>query len=541
MNRTGINRVKGYIAVLLFLGFPFFTAAQEALLSDTEEYYDFLALRGKIERPYLNYRTLSDSVWPLDEMADHPWQNLDLGENHEVYKNLFIRFYGPELYSSYNTAAPYGQNDGALWQGKGFNVSLTGGIRFAAYGVELTLKPQLTASENAAFDLMPPAYSNANPLYAGKAGLYGYYGVPSVDAPQRFGGSGLWGFDWGDTEVRYTWKTLTIGFGTQAIWLGSSHINSILHSNNAPTYPKLDIGLRRTRVTIPFVNWYAGDIEFRLWAGYLSESDYFDNDDSNNHNLMTAVSLAYAPSFLPGLTLFANRNFLTKWNKKNFAYIGKLFFLSFALEDQIQEQEDQRASIGAQWMLPIAGIEVYGELALNDYSLAYIRYPFHAMGFNAGVRKALNIYPKRNVYGELLFEWIHLEMSRNYLFVFPTSFYVHYQITQGYTNRGQWLGAGIGTGGNGQYLGFKVYYPRGSGSIFLYRYNPDNDYVYMQAMNHIGADYKTVLAIGAETSYFLSDNVSLSGGLVYNLIYRPQYLYSSKHNVHLNLGAKMYF
>jgi hypothetical protein len=537
-----MNNIKTYAAALFLAGVLSALPAQEALLSETEEYYDFLSLQGLIERPYLNYRTLSDSVWPLDELAFHPWRNLDLGINHEVFKNIFIRVYGPELYTSYNTAAPYGQNDGALWQGRGFNVSLTGGIRFAAYGAELTLKPQLTASENKAFDLIGPAYDNTNPLYAGKAGVYGYYGVPSVDAPQRPGGSGIWAFDWGDSEVRYTWKALTLGFGTQAIWLGNSHINSILHSNNAPTYPKLDIGLRRTRVTIPFINWYAGDFETRLWAGYLSESDHFDNDGSNDHNLITAFSIAYAPSFLPGLTIFANRIFLTKWNKKNFKYIGKLFFLSFAQEDQIQQTEDQRASLGVQWMLPKAGIEVYGELALNDYSTEYIQYPFHTMAYSAGARKALNIYPKKDVYGELLFEWVHLEMSRNYIALdMATTFYAHHQITQGHTNRGQWLGAGIGTGGSGQYLGFKVYYPRGSGNIFLYRFNPDNDYVYMQAVKHIGADYKTVLAVGIETSYFLSDNVSLTGGLVYNLIYRPQYLYSSIHNVHLNLGAKLYY
>jgi hypothetical protein len=31
-------------------------SAQEALLSDTERYYDFLALQGITERPWLNYQ-----------------------------------------------------------------------------------------------------------------------------------------------------------------------------------------------------------------------------------------------------------------------------------------------------------------------------------------------------------------------------------------------------------------------------------------------------------------------------------------------------
>jgi hypothetical protein len=59
-----------------------------------------------------------------------------------------MNIFGPELFTSYNTAAPYGQNDGALWQGKGLNVSATGGIRFEGWGVEATFKPQLDWSQN---------------------------------------------------------------------------------------------------------------------------------------------------------------------------------------------------------------------------------------------------------------------------------------------------------------------------------------------------------------------------------------------------------
>ena len=39
--------------------------SQEALKSTEEEYYDFLSLQGLTDRQYLNYRTLSDSVWVI--------------------------------------------------------------------------------------------------------------------------------------------------------------------------------------------------------------------------------------------------------------------------------------------------------------------------------------------------------------------------------------------------------------------------------------------------------------------------------------------
>ena len=205
--------------------------SQEALKSTEEEYYDFLALQGITKRPYLNYRTLSDSDWTfIDDGTDteenavadknvdtaHVWQNNYLGKRRFINgnKKLAWKIYGPEWYNSFNTAAPYGQNDGALWQGRGYNTSLTGGARFEAYGVELTLKPQLSFSQNMAFDMLPSAYVNE----------YGYFwrynylhNNSGIDWPQRFGDKPFFTFDWGDTEIRYTWKNLTIGFGTQNV------------------------------------------------------------------------------------------------------------------------------------------------------------------------------------------------------------------------------------------------------------------------------------------------------------------------------------
>jgi hypothetical protein len=112
-------------------------SSQESLKSAEEDYYDLLALQGLSERPTLNYRTLSDSVWSVVEDAAHPWQAQNLRTTRSLFGDVALHIYGPELFTSYNTAAPYGQNDGALWQGKGFNASLTGGARLTGYGVEV--------------------------------------------------------------------------------------------------------------------------------------------------------------------------------------------------------------------------------------------------------------------------------------------------------------------------------------------------------------------------------------------------------------------
>ncbi|MDR2480174.1 MAG: capsule assembly Wzi family protein [Treponema sp.] len=511
-------------------------SAQEALKSQEETYYDFLALRGLSRRPYLNFRTLSDSAWALDDNAAHPWQGQNLGVKRQLFNNVFLRVYGPELFASFNSAAPYGQNDGALWQGKGFNSSMTGGVRLEGYGAELTFKPQLALSQNVKFDLMPSQMRA--PQYAGKADDYGYF-WGTVDAPQRFGDKPVIVFDWGDSEIRYTWKTLTLGFGTQAIWLGPSYLNSMLHSNNAPSYPKVDLGLRRQAVTIPFINWYLGDIEARLWVGQLTESGFFDWDTSNDHTMFHGFSFAYAPSFLPGLTLFANRVALVAWEWENLQYL---------IPKEENTIEDQKASFGVSWIFPTVGLEVYGELGVDDFvphGLAgYQRYPIHTMTYTVGLKKTIPIVPPKNIYGMIFFEWNSMEMSQDFQLQWPYTAYFHHYIIHGYTNRGQWIGAGSAWGGNSQYLEFKLYYPKGVSSLFVHRNNPDNNFIYSKAVYASAEDgqlessyftsWKANFIVGANTNYFLSNNFSIGGGLAYNLILNPLYYYNktSGANVH---------
>jgi hypothetical protein len=518
--------------------------SQEALKSAEEDYYDFLALQGLAERPYLNYRTLSDSAWSIKEGAVHPWQDQNLGiPRYFLDSKLKLKFYGPELFTSFNTAAPYGQNDGALWQSKGFNSSFTGGVRLEAYGVEATFKPQLAFSQNLAFDYILP-----NPAYVGytnKAAKYGYYGIPSVDAPQQFGNEPFFTWDWGDSEIRYTWKTLTLGFGTQLIWLGLAQLNPIIHSNNAASYPKLDIGLRRQSMTLPWLNWYIGDIEARAWWGYLSESNYFDNNNANDHNLISGFSIAYGVPFLPGFSIGFNRTMLSKWENKDY----KSFFsiLVPKMDSSFgRDEKDQRGSLVFDYILPAVGLELYFEWARNDYSPNMdftIRYPFHTEAYTFGARK--NFIFNGKYQGELLLEITNLESSRDYEIIgWHTTFYAHHIILQGYTNKGQWIGAGMGTGGNSQYLGFKLYYPRGYGQFFIQRRNPDLDYTWF--VDKVEHNIRASLDFGLIAQYFIINNFAVNAALVISDEHNPLNISvnnESVHriNTHIALGMKYTF
>ncbi len=568
---------KSFCSLLFLCSFSFLIS-QEALKSTEEEYYDFLSLSGFAERPALNYRTLSDSEWQIKD-ENHIWKNNNLGNKRTLYesdstetnwftagieRSVKLKLYGPEWFNSYNTKAPYGQNDGAFWQGKGYNTSLTAGARLEAYGFELTLKPQLSFSENREFEYITPNYSavdsNGNvTVYNGKASKYGYYGVQSIDAPQRFGDSSFWTFDFGDTELRYSWKTFTTGFGTQTIWLGPAQLNPIIHSNNAASYPKFDIGLRKTALYMPLFNWYLGDFELRGWWGKLTESDYFDNDDSNNNNFISGVAAAYSfPGIFKGLTIGFNRTMLSRWNNIN-SY--GLFRIYVPRMKGGNDEADQRFSFTFDYLLPSAGLDIYLEWARNDFSpnIDYIiRYPFHTQGWTFGTQKAFNFNSKYGL--KILLELTYLECSADYdrLINWYSTFYSHGEILQGYTNRGQWLGAGIGTGGNIQYLGFELFFPKGAATLFFWRNNPDLDYtMYIDAKNdaenikngtfNAEANIRCKLNLGTTVNYFLLPSTLLSTSFVFqddrNYLNKSKANHHSEHryNCYVSLAMKYNF
>lgn len=519
--------------------------AQEALKSTEEEYYDFLSLTGAAERPTLNYRTLSDSEWQVTD-ENHLWKDNNLGTKRTLYesdstetnwftagidRSVKLKLYGPEWFNSYNTKAPYGQNDGALWQGKGYNTSLTAGARLEAFGFEATFKPQVSWSQNREFDYMPGVYGSE----------YSYFWKGNIDLVQRYGDSSFWTFDWGDTEIRYSWNNFTAGFGFQSPWLGPAWLNPMLGSNNAGTYPKFDIGLRKTKVYMPYTNWYLGEIEGRAWLGYLTESDYFDNDSTNDHRQLTGFSVAYSPSILPELTLSINKISLARWDEKSAKYLNPLY--------NSNEFEDQKASFGADLLFPTVGFEVYGELGVDDYNGRGFADPFHTMIYTVGAIKELTFIKrvtKSKLASELIFEWSNFGMSQDFQLEWKyMGYYSHSLISQGYTQNGQIIGAGSGYFGNSQYIALRTYFSKGNVTLFLHYNRPDTNYI-----DNIGLDtkydewkdtykgsheqwglYKSIRTCGINIQYFFTNKFLIDCEYNLSWIKFPMY---KKDKVNLN-------
>ena len=528
-----------FITSIILLASSLFS--QEALKSTEEEYYDFLSLQGIVERPTLGYRTLSDSVWNLDDSQEHVWKDNNLGsiftfwepENptdnaftRGIKQGLFAKVYGPEWYNSYNSAAPHGQNDGALWQGRGYNTALTGGIRLEGYGFELTFKPQISFSQNLAFDYLPGVYGDTH--------SYNWWGC--IDLVQRYGDKPFFTYDWGESEIRWSWHSLTLGFGNQSPWLGPAYINPMLGSNNAASYTKFDIGLRKTPVYLPFSKTYIGDIEGRIWIGQLKESNYFDNNDANNLRMLNAISGYYSPSFIPGFTLGLNRIFLTNWATHNFKYLIRLVTLSRSNGSQVGtgEDEDQKFSITGDWFFPKVGFRVYTEFGRDDFSYSELCYPLHTAIYTLGFEKEI---PLKNEWKSVLnVEYNNFEMSQDFQLQWGyMGYYAHSAILQGYTNKGQILGAGTGYFGNSQFIQYKVYYPNGSFAFKFHRHSPDNNSVFSKAVYDTAdpdasdlnknwyQNFETNYDFGIDFLYILKNCLMINQEFVFTYTIKPMY------------------
>ncbi|SFI52505.1 hypothetical protein SAMN04487775_102191 [Treponema bryantii] len=546
------------ITILLIITINLYT--QESLKSIEEEYYDFLSLTGVVERPTLGYRTLSDSVWnfnevesfeenedgtftkvrtPGEENSGHIWKNNNLGTTYTLWQpeqqannwfargvkqGFFARVYGPEWFNSYNTDYPYGQNDGALWQGTGYNTSLTTGLRIEGYGFELTVKPQISWSQNKVFKINDDYYPDPH-SFSFHSGTVNH----NIDIVQRYGDSSFWNFDLGDTEARWNWNTLTFGFGTQNPWLGPAYLNPMLGSNNAGGYLKFDAGLRKTEVKIPFTDLSLGSIEGRIWIGQLQQSDYFNYARTDEDRMLTAMSASYNPSFIPGFTIGLNRVFVTYWRPENFKYILRLFTASRsnALSSSGND-EDQKFALFAEWDFPKVGFVIYGEFGRDDFSSNEKTNPFHTAIYTVGAKQAIplhftKVFPKLpnflDLESELNFEWNNFEMSQDFQLQWSyLGFYAHGFVNQGLTHKGQVLGASSCWAGNSQLLQYKVYHQKGYISFMLHRYCPNINSIYSQAVNTASdaeqgdhyrkwyGTYKTFYCYGLKSLFFINNN-----------------------------------
>lgn len=389
----------------------------------------------------------------------------------------------PELRVTWNSSIPYSLNDGGMWAGRGLSTSLMGGIayerRYMTAMIRAVLAPALHYSQNLPFQTFPsttPGRSQySNPFHGIGA---------SLDLPHRFGDRHLLAVEPGRSGLSITTPRVTAGVTADNEWWGPAIRNTLIMSSNARGIPRMYVGTPkpvRTRI---------GAVQAKLIAGTLTESFFFDANTGNDYRALSGLRLQLTPAFDSTLTFGFARvvyttiplslsgtlthafDVFTRWE-----YITSV--ADTLPNGRSTQQSDQIMSVFARWIFPEAGFEVYGEWARMDLprtGTELLVAGHHTGGYTLGFQWA---QPRRKRdYLRLQSEITYLEQSRVFPDRPPPDFYSGRATSQGYTNRGQVVGAAIGPGASSQFIAIDYLAPSWQSGWFVGRVRWDNDALY---------------------------------------------------------------
>jgi hypothetical protein len=392
----------------------------------------------------------------------HPWSGRQAPPKRR-YRGVSWTIEPGVATTIYNSAIPYGYNDGAVWAGKGLTQVLTGGVH-AAYGaLTMSIAPTFFAAQNLDFPLLETAYTDrrafSTPLYGG-----------GIDAPQRFGPEAYLRLDPGQSTIRVDAGPVTVGASSANEGWGPATESPLILGANAAGIPRVFLGTSKP------INIGIGRAHSRVMYGRVSYSGYERGDLGDRYT--GSLVGTFIPRGTTGFELGAARFFHIVAPDRKFPrrLIGKPFegLLKNSLNGNAAAGNDdpydnQLASIFLRWSAPGTGAEVYGEYGREDHNWNLrdlLGQPDHDAAYVVGLQRLWKSQA-RDRYDVLSFEILNTRISHLHQIVGQTYWYTH-DIT-GHTQRGQSLGAAGGVGGGAASLAWTRYTTAGSTKIRLGR------------------------------------------------------------------------
>ncbi|MBN2656109.1 MAG: hypothetical protein JXR86_03555 [Spirochaetales bacterium] len=447
-----------------------------------------------------------------------------LERDRAFYSNdkISLELQDPELLLTANSFNQYGKNDGAMWQGKGLNGRLQAGISFRSKFVDITFYPQIWFAQNLEYEILPGI--NPSPYSS-------FFG--NIDLAQRMGDEPLFEFDFGQTDIRFNFWKFTFGFSTEEIWLGPGRINGLILSNNSAGLPHFDLGFKKIDTKI-------GSVEGRFLWGLLRESDYFNDDSSDDLRLFSSASIAWNFVWIPGFNIGLNWSAQTpggNFEARDF-FVIPLTFLRQAESNETNDN-DQKYSITLDWKFPDSGFEFYGEFAFEDFNGGGTHTPDHTLFYTLG---GFYVVPFSQQRGFIVnFEHTNMGVSDSQELIWDTQatpdYYTHHRVVHGYGNLGQVLGASIGPGSDSQFGSLTYYDFWGSAELFVMRHNKDKTYIYNDVNNDTGM-INVELSFGLNGLIFLGPFDLNAGFVVVSEISNLYIEGNDEWNFHGELGLR---
>ncbi len=388
------------------------------------------------------------------------------------------------IQTQFNSNHPYGWNDGAMIPAKGQETLMSLGI-FAQYGpLTIQLRPELVVAQNQNFENF-----NKNQYGGIFARYYDIYN--NIDLPVQFGTGSYNHIYWGQSSIRFNFKSLSVGLSTENLWWGPGIRNSLLMSNTAPGFPHITINTLRPLKT-PI-----GSFEGQLIAGRLGNSGfsplnpdyyYFGTNlyvpKPDDWRYLAGIIVTWQPKWVPGLFLGFDQSAQT-YGKNLSGISDYLPFFSSAKQttapDNPISKQDQLSSIFMRWLWTQEHAEIYFEWGHYNYTgdlLQSLLSPNDSRAYIFGLRKLLPFNKSKDENIMIGLEVTQLQETSIPKIEAGQEWYVSNNIRQGYTNQGQELGAGIGPGGNLQSVDISWVKGLKKLGLQIERYVHDNDFYY---------------------------------------------------------------
>lgn len=428
--------------------------------TNLNEYYRRQQLLGNIDSSIsFAQRPISSEALQMDNIYD-PNRNLEQFRKsnfdgiYHFHKNRGkFQLLPFSILTQYNSHHPEGINDGSMIPARGTQVRADLGMYFKYSLLSINLNPEFVYAHNRLFDGYPAGYkTDFGILFPDSKG--------TIDLPERIGGFHYTKAFWGQSSIRLTYKTISIGLSNENLWWGPGYKNALLMTNSAPGF------LHLTLNTVKPIKTVLGSFEGQIIGGKIEESGYTERlpDD---WRYLNAMIISYQPKWIPGLFLGLTRSFLVYSEDIGSgigSYMPVFSFLSKSSNgsnsDVDSQKQDQRISLFMRWLFAKSNGELYVEYGREDHSWdtrdLFIE-PSHTGAYTFGIRKLMAI--KDNRYFQVIGEITHLASNqitlnrrRDYSRPADGIWYHHKQIKHGYTNQGQMLGSGIDPASNTQML-----------------------------------------------------------------------------------------
>jgi hypothetical protein len=387
------------------------------------------------------------------------------------------------LQTQTNSNHPYGWNDGAMIPAKGLQTMFSAGI-YAQYGIlTIQLRPEFVTAANKSFDNL-----NVKQNSTLDARYYDVYN--NIDLPVQFGTGSYTKIYWGQSSIRLNYKSLSVGVSTENLWWGPGIRNSLLMSNSAPGFKHFTFN-----TTTP-IQTAIGSFEGQFIIGRLENSGYppitpgrtyFNNPlyiaKPTDWRYLSGFVVSWQPKWVPGFFLGMTRS--AQSYSKDLGGFGSYlpFFSPFKAVsgDEAINQRDTRSSLFTRWVWPEEQAEIYFEYGIDNNTNTVrnsLLQPNDGRAYIVGIRKMLPFNAKGDEHIMISIEATQLGETNTDKVLGLTEWYVNPYIRQGYTNRGESLGAGIGPGANLQTLDISWVKGLKRIGLQLERYLHNDDFYY---------------------------------------------------------------